>query len=85
MIISLKLAHLRENYIFLREPKKICLKFAKSGQLIHICFNSVCFLGKMAELENGLKTVKINFMRKKSCLKYSPKIKLQIYCNMKSL
>jgi len=33
----------------------------------------------MAELENGLKPVKINFMRKKSCLKWSQKIKLQIY------
>ncbi len=56
---------LEKNTYFWERPKIVCLKFAKSGQLIHIYFNRVCFLGKMAELENGFKTVRINFYEKK--------------------
>jgi hypothetical protein len=46
-------------------PNFFCPKFAKSGQLIHIYFNAVHFLGKIAGLENGLKTAKSNFYEKK--------------------
>ncbi len=52
-----KLAHLREKYLFLRKVKKISSKLAKSGQLIHIYFDSLFFLEKMVELENGIKPV----------------------------
>ena len=65
ILLFSKLAHLREKYLFLRKVKKICPKLEKSGQLIHIYFDSVCFLGKMVELESCNKTVRINHYENK--------------------
>ncbi len=84
IIFSLKLAHFREKWIFIRKPRFFCLKLVKSGQLIGINFDRDCFPGKMTKLKNGLKSVKINFYEMKSSLKCSQKIILQICCNIKS-
>jgi hypothetical protein len=57
------------------------VKFVKSKNLIHIYFNSVLIMGKMAKQKNGLQTVKINFYEKKSSFIFGQKIQLSIDYN----